>query len=124
MSDTINQPVEPPSFEKQMIAYLYSQLRLLIRGYPDTAEIMPQWVPSAIRITGSVKSGDWPCMTTAAGVIHVSATGGGTVAIDVLDCEILAFRWNQKREILLREIAEGTDLKSQISNLKSHEENP
>lgn len=114
--DTIYPPVETPPLEEQLAEYQRARSLQDRVGVKNSAEFMPLWVPSAIRITGNILPGDWPCTTTLFGVIHVAGSDGRTIQINVSDSEILAFRWNAKRETWLRE---QDDLKSEISNLKS-----
>ena len=87
-----------------MIDYLLCRLRQIRLGVRNSAELMPAWVPSAVRITDEIKPGDWPCNCTLFGVINVSADDLDlSFQIDAIHCEILAFRWNAKREQVLRE---------------------
>lgn len=123
MTDAFKPPAEPPSFELQMIDYLRARLRQETCGTTTTAECIPQWVPSAIRMMDVDQPSDVPCTATLFGLIHIAGEEWGrTIRIDFSQCEILAFRWNESRAIVLRERAEGTDLKSQIANLKSKPE--
>ena len=112
-----NEP--PPTFDKQMIDYLLARYRREVTQHalasPDS---MPSWVPSLIRVERPIRGafpdspqsivcpGDWPCTTTVFGIIKVFAHDRKSITISLLDCEILAFRANEKRATVLREQAE------------------
>lgn len=118
MTDTIQPPVEPPSLELQMIAYLRCRYVQSVLGNTESTDCMPTWVPSVIRVerpvhgtwpdkeSSIVFAGDYACTTTVFGVIKAVADDGTMITVSPLECEILAFRWNAKRETVLREQAE------------------
>jgi hypothetical protein len=109
---------ETPSFELQMIDYLRARYRNEVYKDFNSAAAMPSWCPSAIRIESPVHglwpdnessvvlAGDHPCQATVFGVINCSASDGNRITVRLLDVEILAFRWNAKREAVLCEVAD------------------
>lgn len=123
--NTIPPPIEPPSFDKQMISYLRS---VVSQRNPEGGE-MPEWVPCRVRLPNevhsefwsgaslSVPAGDHDCQTNVWGAIMIRFESGNSLGIKPWECEILAFTWNRKRETVFREQAEN--FKSEISDLKS-----
>ncbi len=108
---------ESPSFNEKLIQYLYCRLRQSSGRYErDDPATLPEWVPSRIRISetirnvhpfepGFVSPGEHDCMCGLDGRIFCVAEESqkARVIIPVTACEIVAFEVNGKRAVKLFE---------------------